>query len=172
MLESCRQHFGRIDILINNAAAYFKTPLLNATEEDWDRLIDVNLKAPFFCAKLAAGYMKEQGSGQIINISDVAAYNPWVDYLPYCISKAGVATLTRGLAKELAPEIQVNAVAPGTVLMSEDASEDYTSAIRERTLLKRIGQPRDIANTILFLLEGSDYITGAVIPVDGGSSLV
>jgi NAD(P)-dependent dehydrogenase (short-subunit alcohol dehydrogenase family) len=171
MVENCGRAFGRIDILINNAAVYYETPLSETTESDWQQLLDVNLKAPYFCAKYASAWMKTQKSGKIINISDVASLNPWIGYIPYCISKSGIITLTRGLAKELAPEIQVNAVAPGTVLMGEHATEEMTQDIIDKTLLKKIGKPEDIADCTMFLIEKADYITGAVIPVDGGSSL-
>ncbi len=172
VVDGCVAHFGRIDVLINNAAIYFRTPLGETTEQQWDDLLGINLKAPFFCSQFAAQVMKKQGSGKIVNIADVAGINPWPGFIPYSVSKAGLISLTRGLAKALAPDIQVNAIASGTVLMSEGASEEYTREIREKTLLKKIGSPEDVVNTVLFLLQGSDYITGAVIPVDGGRLLL
>lgn len=167
-VHSCVEHFGRIDFFINNAALYYKTPLLTTNEKEWDALFDINLKSAYFCAKSVAAVMLKQKSGKIINIADVSAYSPWPDYIPYCITKAGIIAMTKGLAKRLAPDIQVNAVASGTVLMGDDASAADKNKIEGETLLKRVGSPRDIVNTILFLLGGSDYITGAIIPVDGG----
>ncbi|MFQ5648438.1 MAG: SDR family NAD(P)-dependent oxidoreductase [bacterium] len=172
VLEACYEEFKRIDVLINNAALYFKTPVLDTTEEQWDELFAVNLKAAYFCATLAARHMLEQNAGKIINITDVAGILPWPDFIPYCTTKAGLIAITKGLAKALAPQIQVNAVASGTVLMAENASQADKEAIRQATLLKRIGSPRDVLSTILFLIQGSDYITGEVIAVDGGRLLI
>ena len=160
--------FGRVDILINNAALFFKTPLGKATEEDWDTLHNLNLKAPFFLSQTVSRYMLEQKSGKIINIADAGAETPFPAYLPYSISKAGIINLTKGLAKALAPEIQVNCINPGPVMFPEKYSEEERKFSVEQTLLKREGSAEDIAKTIRFLIEGSDYITGAVIPVDGG----
>ncbi len=170
-VKKCAEHYGGVDVLINNAAVYSKTPLAETTEDAWDALFTVNLKAPFFCSQAAAKIMKARGSGKIVNIADVAGIVPWPEFIPYSASKAGLLSLTKGLAVALAPEIQVNAVASGTVLMAEAASTAYHKEISEATLLKRIGEPADIVNTVLFLLTGSDYITGAVIPVDGGKLL-
>jgi len=169
VVEKCYRHWGQLDILINNASVYYKTPLDDVTEEQWEELLDINLKAPFFCATAAAKVMKNQG--KIVNIADVSGYAPWSDFIPYCASKAGLIAMTKGLAKALAPNIQVNAVAPGTVLLGDDASEKHAQEIKKQTLLKKIGSPKDIANTVIFLLKGTDYITGETIAVDGGSLL-
>lgn len=171
VVNQCNQRFKQIDFLINNAAIYYKTPLGKVQEAQWDELMHLNLKAPFFCAQLVSKIMQKQGSGKIINITDVAGLNPWPDYLPYCTSKAGLIALTRGLAKELAPHIQVNAVASGTVLLQENATQEFEESIKNATLLKKIGRPNDIVNTVLFLLKGSDFITGEVVLVDGGRHL-
>jgi NAD(P)-dependent dehydrogenase (short-subunit alcohol dehydrogenase family) len=160
--------FGRIDVLVNNAAIFPRTPWAALDEAVWDEAIDVNLKGPFLFAKAAGDRMKAQGSGKIINIADWAGERPYRNYLPYCVSKAGVIALTKGLALELAPEVQVNAVAPGPVLLPEGMSEEEKAKVIAATPLKRIGSPDDVANAVLFLLEGSDFITGAVLPVDGG----
>lgn len=170
VVEKCHRHWGQLDILINNASVYYSTPLDAVSEEQWDDLLSINLKAPFFCARAAARMMKN--AGKIINIADVSGYIPWSDFIPYCTSKAGLIAVTKGLAKALAPDIQVNAVAPGTVLLGDDALETHAQEIERETLLKRIGSPQDIANTVIFLLKGSDYITGETIAVDGGSLLV
>lgn len=164
--------FGRIDILINNAAVYFRTPLGQVTREQWDRLLDLNLRGAFFCAQAAGVEMKKQGSGKIVNIADVAALTPWPAYIPYCVSKAGLIAMTHGMAKALAPEVTVNAVAPGTVLPQEHETEDELHKLKELSLLKRIGSPNDVVAAVLFLLEGSDFVTGGVIPVDGGRLLL
>lgn len=168
VVKTCHQHFKKIDILINNAAIYFRTPLGETTEEQWDDLLTINLKAPFFCAQFVAIIMKKQKSGKIINITDVAGITPWSGYIPYSASKAGLISITKGMAKALAPDIQVNAVAPGTVLMREEATEDEIKEIKNLTLLKKIGTPEDIVNAVLFLLKGGDFVTGEVIVVDGG----
>ena len=172
VVKKCHERFEQIDVLINNAALYFKTPLGGTLESDWDDLISINLKAPFFCAQCVSELMKLQQSGKIINITDVAAISPWPEFIPYSASKAGLIALTKGLAKALAPNIQVNAIASGTILMSEDATEKYMNEIKNSTLLKRIGTPEDIVNTVLFLLKGSDFVTGEVVVVDGGRLLV
>jgi NAD(P)-dependent dehydrogenase (short-subunit alcohol dehydrogenase family) len=159
--------FGRIDVLVNNAAVFYRTPFPDVSEEDWDKHLDLNLKGVFLCCKTVAPTMLAQGSGHIINIADVAGMRPWADYLPYSVSKAGVVALTQGLAKALAPTIQVNAVAPGTVLFPESFSEEEKEKVRAVIPLGREGTPEDVARTVAFLAE-SDFITGAVIPVDGG----
>jgi pteridine reductase len=158
--------FGRIDVLINNAAVFFKTPLLNVTESDWDTTLDANLKGSFFCAQAAAKKMAD--GGKIINIADWAAVRPYTDYLPYCISKAGVIALTKGLARTLAPNISVNAIAPGPILLPEDFDEAEKETIIRRTPLKRLGSPTDVVNAVLFLLEGTEFMTGSTIMIDGG----
>jgi NAD(P)-dependent dehydrogenase (short-subunit alcohol dehydrogenase family) len=171
VVESAINRFGRVDILINNAAIFFETPFPELSEEDWDRTLAVNLKGPFLFARAAAPGMLAQGEGKIVNIADIAGIRPWAKYLPYCVSKAGVIAMTQTLARALAPHVQVNAVAPGAVLLPEA----FTPSEREQALrnvpLGREGSADDVARTVLFLLEGSDYVTGAVIPVDGGRLL-
>lgn len=162
---------GRIDILINNAAIFFSTPLENITEKNWDDLFSLNLKSPFFLSQQAGIEMKKQGSGKIINIGDTSGLNPWPGYLPYSISKSGIIAMTKGLAKVLAPEVHVNCINPGPVLMPENYSEEQIQNSIKRTLLKRVGHPDDIANTVKFIIEATDYLTGAIINVDGGRSI-
>lgn len=171
VVNQCHEHFKKIDILINNAAVYYRTPFGETTESQWDELFNINLKAPFFCAQFVSRYMKQQKSGNIINIADVAGIDPWSGFIPYSASKAGLISITKGMAKALAPHIRVNAIAPGTVIMREEATEEERKVIEQRTLLKRIGNPEDIVKTVLFILE-CDYLTGAVIAVDGGRLLV
>ncbi|MCG3116554.1 MAG: SDR family oxidoreductase [Candidatus Manganitrophus sp. SA1] len=158
---------GRLDVLVNNAAVFFKTPLFEVTEKDWDRTLDSNLKGSFFCAQAAAKAMQKEG-GKIINFADWSGFRPYVDYLPYCISKAGVIAMTKGLAKTLAPKIEVNAIAPGPILLPENLDPVEEEEISRNTPLKEVGSPQDIVNAILFLIEGTDFMTGATIVVDGG----
>lgn len=171
LVQKAYELLGRIDVLINNAAVFYKTPLGSVTEKDWDTVFNINLKAPFFLAQEASRRMQEQGGGKIINIGDAGAETPFPAYLPYSLTKAGITAMTRGLAKALAPQIQVNGINPGPVMMPEDVTEKERQYALEQTLLKREGAPGDIARTVRFLLEGSDFITGAVVPVDGGRQI-
>lgn len=168
MVAQVIEHFGRIDILVNNASNYYKTPFQDLTEEQWDDLVDTNLKGTFLVAKRVGDEMLKAGSGKIINLADWAGFRPYKDYIPYCVAKAGVIALTKALAKTLAPNIQVNAVAPGPVLLPEEFDDRVREAVVRATPLQRIGSPDDIAQTVVFLIEGSDFITGATIVVDGG----
>ena len=165
------QACGKIDVLVNSAAVFRMTPLESVTAQDWEQFLRVNLTGPFLLARRLGLLMRQQGAGKIINIADVAGIKPWADFLPYSVSKGMLITITQGLAKALAPEVQVNAVVPGTVLLSEDYGEKERESIVKGTLLKRIGDPVDIARTVLFLVEGSDFITGQVVVVDGGQSI-
>ncbi|MBI3318591.1 MAG: SDR family oxidoreductase [Candidatus Omnitrophica bacterium] len=163
--------FRRLDILVNNASSFYPTPLEGTTEAQWEDLLSTNLGGPWRFSKAAAPFMKRQGSGKILNIADSSAFSPWADYLPYCAAKGGLITLTRGLAKALAPKIQVNAVAPGPILFPPGIRPAERARAIEKTLLKRMGSPQDVAAAVLFFLEGSDFVTGAVLPVEGGRLL-
>lgn len=167
-VRSVVKTFGRIDILVNNAAIYPRTPWASLDDTVWDETLTTNLKGPFLFAKAAGDRMLAQGGGKIINIADWAGERPYKHYLPYCVSKAGVIALTKALALELAPSVQVNAVAPGPVLLPKGVSAALKKAVIAATPLRRIGSPEDVANAVVFLLEGSDFITGALLPVDGG----
>ncbi len=172
MVDSVLSTYGHIDILVNNAAIFFKTPFLETTEEDWDLFMSVNLKSAFLCSQKVAKTMLKQGLGKIVNIADAGGgIKGWKNYTPYCVSKAGLIMLTKTMAKALAPNIQVNSVAPGPVAFPEDYTEKEKTRAIESTLLKREGTPDDIARAVLFLAE-SDYITGEVIVVDGGNMIV
>ncbi len=171
MRDIILDHHGKIDVLVNNAAIFYRTPFLASTTKDWDFFHDVNLKGTYLGCRIFGEIMVQQRQGKIINIADVSAYTVWENYIPYCVSKAGVIALTKGVAKALAPHVQVNAIAPGTILLAEEYDADEEQTLIEKTPLKRIGTPQDIANTVKFLIEGSDFITGAVIKVDGGRSL-
>jgi len=168
MIGQAVHHFGRLDVLVNNAAIFYPTPFGRLTEKDWDEMIDINLKGSFLCAKYAGDEMLKLAGGKIINIADWSGIRPYVDYIPYCVSKAGVIALTKALAVTLAPTIQVNCIAPGPVMLPEDFAVKKRAEVLAKTPLKRTGSAEDIANTVKFLIEGSDFITGAMIAVDGG----
>jgi len=165
------RNLDQIDVLINNAAIFYPTPFFDSREEDWDNFMNVNLKSVYLGSQIIGEEMVKQGAGKIINIADVSGETIWPGYIPYCVSKAGVIALTKGLAKVLAPNVTVNCIAPGTVLLAKDYDENEEEKLIQRTPLKRIGSPQDIANTALFLIEGSDFITGAVLKVDGGRTI-
>ncbi len=170
MIEAATAHFGRIDILVNNAALFYRTPVETLTIEDWQRVMDVNLTGTFLCAHKIGLRMREWGWGHIINIADVAGERPWADYIPYSVSKACVLTFTQGLAMELAPQVMVNAVIPGPVLFQEDTPDTVRQREIDKTLVKQAGSPQDVAQVVVFVAE-SDYSTGASFHVDGGRSL-
>jgi NAD(P)-dependent dehydrogenase (short-subunit alcohol dehydrogenase family) len=171
MFSGVEQRFGGLDILVNNASAFDQGVFAETTPEHWDSQMDSNARAPFFIAQRAAPLMNRRGHGKIVNLVDVAGEIVWPGYLAYSISKAALIAVNRGLAKTLAPAIQVNGIAPGPVLFPEYYSEDQKHLAVERTLLKRAGSARDIVNAVLFLIE-NDYITGEVIHVDGGRHLM
>ncbi len=170
-VAAVHESFGRIDILVNNAAVFFKTPFETLSEDDWDNTIGPNLKGPFMFCKFVGDIMLQQESGKIINIADWAGMRPYLNYIPYCISKAGVICLTQVLAKTLAPHVQVNAIGPGPVMLPADFTTEEVQAVERAVPLQRVGSPQDIANTVAFLIEGSDFITGSVYLVDGGRSI-
>lgn len=162
----------RVDILINNAAIFYPARFEKITEKDWDSFLTINLKFPFFLAKTFGLKMKKQKRGKIINIADWTASRPQKNFLPYAISKAGIVCLTQALAKELAPEVQVNAVSPGPILPPKGASVVQIKKKAKETLAQRCGSPEDISKTVLYLCGETDFVTGAVIPVEGGALLV
>jgi len=171
VIDQAAKFWGRLDLLVNNASSFYPTPLGTITTENWDDLFNSNLKAPLFLSQAAIPYLRLT-SGSIVNMVDVHAYRPMRKHAVYCAAKAGLAMLTQALAKDLGPEIRVNGVAPGAILWPEnDINNDKKNIILERTALKRPGDPEDVAKTILFLARDADYITGQVIPVDGGRSL-
>lgn len=171
MFRAFERAFRRIDILVNNAGIFFPRPWGDLTESDWDRVLGINLKGPFFCAQAAARIMMRQGYGRIINISSLGGLQAWPGYMHYCASKAALISLTRSLAKALAPKIQVNSVAPGTILFPGEERDAEIEGIICSTPLKKAGRPEDIAETVLFLAAHSDFITGQVFVVDGGKSI-
>ncbi len=169
MFAAIEREFGRLDILVNNAGMFFPGKFDELTEEQWDTILDSNLKSQFLCSQTAAPMLRRSGQGRIINFASLGGLLAWPAYTHYCVSKAGVIMLTRCLARALAPEITVNAVAPGTISFPGDAPEIAEDFIR-RTPLRRTGGPEDIDDAVIFLAQ-SPFITGQVIIVDGGRTL-
>lgn len=169
MFASVDQISSHLDILVNSAAVMDRTDILNVSPEDWDRVMELNLKAAFFCLQTAAQRM--QAGGAIVNISDIIGLRPWVGFPIHAISKAGIEMLTKAAALELAPTIRVNAVAPGPVLKPPGMSESRWLDIAVPSPLGVPGRPEDVARAVIFLLE-NDYITGETLVVDGGFQLV
>lgn len=163
---------SHVDVLVNSASVFFRTPIETVTAEEWDRVMAVNLRAPFFLAQRLGLAMKQRGHGKIINIADCSARRPYRNYLPYIVSKGAIVTMTQALALEFAPEVQVNCVAPGTVLLPESKEFDkLRGPIEKRTPLKRIGSPEDVAKMVLFLVKEGEFMTGGYYPVDGGAGI-
>jgi pteridine reductase len=162
------ERLGRVDVLVNSASIFYRKPLEELTERDWDVALTTNLKAPFFLSKFAGAHMRRQGAGKIVNIGDWAGIRPYKNYLPYTVSKSGLIGLTRALAKALAPEVQVNCVALGPVAPPEDYDAEELERLKQATLTKRLGSPEDVARAVLFLCEGTDFATGATFLLDGG----
>jgi NAD(P)-dependent dehydrogenase (short-subunit alcohol dehydrogenase family) len=168
MVAIVEREFGRLDILVNNAGVFFPARVEDLTDEQWDRVIDTNLKSQFLCTQAAVPIMKRQGRGRIINLSSVGGLLAWPAYTHYCVSKAGVIMLTRCLARALAPEILVNSVAPGTIQFpGEIPDEEYV----RRVPLQRTGTGEDIAEAVAYLATAG-FVTGQTIVVDGGRALV
>jgi pteridine reductase len=163
--------FGRIDVLVNCASVFYRKPLEELTERDWDVNLDTNLKAPFFLSKFAGSAMRRQGAGKIVNIGDWAGIRPYNNYLPYTVSKSGLIGLTRALAKALAPEVQVNCIALGPVMPPEDYDADEIARLAKATLTKTLGTPEDVARAVVFMCEGTDFATGSTLMLDGGRLL-
>ncbi|WP_333646028.1 SDR family oxidoreductase [Candidatus Binatus sp.] len=172
MIASVLDAFGRIDILVNSASVFARKPLAKITERDWDATLDTNLKAPFFLSKFAGAAMRRIGAGKIVNLGDWAGTRPYKDYLPYSVSKCGMIGLTRALAKELAPEVQVNCIALGMVMPPEEYSKREVERLVSRTLTKKMGAPEDVARAVMFFCEATDFATGATLALDGGRLLV
>ncbi len=161
--------FQRFDILINSAANFLETKFGQTSEATWNASLDTNLKAPFFCAQAAAPHLTQSGHGVIINFADIGGLLGWTEFLPHSVSKAGVILLTRTLAKELAPAVRVNAIAPGTISMPGDPPE-WQSNFIQRAPLARTGTPQDITDAVLFLIR-AEFMTGHTLVLDGGRTL-
>jgi pteridine reductase len=173
LVNAVIKKFGRLDALINNASSFFATPLVGIDEQQWRDLIGTNLKAPLLLAQACSGELHRR-LGCIVNIADIHAERPMHGHLLYSIAKAGLVALTRGLAQEMAPQVRVNAVAPGVIVWPENTDwldEEQRRNIVSQTLLKREGEPDDIARTVQFLIAEAPYITGQIISVDGGRSV-
>ncbi len=170
LFDEIRQAYGRLDGLVNNAAVFRAVDPLEATEDDWDAIHDINLKATFFCCQHAAKLMLRTGGGRIVNVSSLGGLRPWGKHVPYCTSKAGVIMLTRALAKALAPEIAVNSVAPGVIHFDGELPDEIAQLVRN-TPMQRHGTGEDIARAVAQLLSGSSFVTGQILAVDGGLSL-
>ena len=165
--------FGQLDALVNNASSFYATPLAELNEQQWHDLLGTNLRAPLFLAQAAAAELRRR-HGCIVNIADIHAERPMHGHLLYSVAKAGLAALTRALAQEMAPQVRVNAVAPGVIMWPENADwmdEEQRRKIVAHTLLKREGEPDDIAKIVAFLIQDAPYVTGQIIAVDGGRSI-
>jgi pteridine reductase len=164
-------HAGRLDILVNNASSFYPTPLTGITEQQWTDLLGTNLKAPLFLAQAALPHLKT-ARGVIINIADIHAMRPLRDHSMYGAAKAGLAFLTRALARDLAPDVRVNGVAPGAILWPEGGvSDQMRDTVLQQIPMKRLGDPTDIATCVLYLVRDAHYVTGQIIAVDGGRSV-
>ena len=162
-----RAVFGKIDVLVNNASHYPVTPIREISEEEWDKSIAIDLKGPFLCCMEFGLPMADGDGGAIINMTDWAVFRPYKDYLPYLAAKGGIVTLTKALAVELAPNVRVNAIAPGPIQPPDYLSQEELVESAAGTLLGRWGGPKEIASAIAFLAE-ADFITGEILRVDGG----
>lgn len=173
VIAKAAEYWGRLDVLVNNASRFYRTDVGKVSDFAWQDLMDSNVRAPFFLSQAAAPYLRKV-HGSIINITDIHAESPVKDYSVYCISKAALLMANKTLARELGPEIRVNAVAPGAIVWPEGEnvlSEKQKEKIIAQTALGRVGNANDIAKTVLFLVRDADYITGQVINVDGGRSI-
>lgn len=164
IVDGAADGIGGLDVLVNSASVFPHTPVGSVAVEEWDGVADVNLRAPFFASQAAAERMD---GGTIVNIADWAGIRPYEGYVPYCITKAGVIAMTKGLARALSPSIAVNAVAPGPVLLPPDYDDEARERVIDNTPLGRIGEPDDVADGVLFFAR-NDFTTGAILPIDGG----
>lgn len=172
LVKQCTNEFGQLDVLINNASVFYPTPVSSATEDHWQDTMDTNLKAPFFLAQAAAPWLKKT-SGCIINITDIYAERPLSDHPIYNASKAGLVSLTRSLARDLAPEIRVNAIAPGAIMWPESGVDEISQQrMISRTPLRSIGTADDIARAAAYLIHDAGFSTGQILNIDGGRTVV
>ena len=170
LVEAALEHFGRLDMLVNNASTFYETPLDTASYAQWDDLMGTNLRTPFFLCQAAAPHLVAH-AGAIVNLIDVHAQRPLKDFPIYSVAKAGLAMLTQSLARELAPHVRVNGVAPGAILWPEAGADEAERArVLARIPLHRTGAPEDIARAVTFLLLDAPYVTGQILAVDGGRS--
>ncbi|GJM05111.1 MAG: pteridine reductase [marine bacterium B5-7] len=170
LIDAALNFKGGLDVLINNASAYYPTSLASVDDQQWNELINTNLKAPLFLSQLATKSLRAN-KGCIINITDIHANRPLRSHTVYSVSKAGLVMLTQSLAKELAPAIRVNAISPGVIMWPDDIKEEKKNEILNETMMKRTGNVEDITKAALFLIKDADYITGQVLNIDGGRTL-
>jgi len=171
LAASAVRDFGFVSDLVNCAAIFRRTPFAELTEADFDEHIASNLKGPYLTCKTFGDHFLERGAGSIVNFGDIYGERPLANYVPYCLSKAGVLMLTRSVAKALAPNVRCNCVCPGTILAPSEAQDDSEGPPLQRIPFGRMGTPEEIAETVVFLLGGPAFITGAILPVDGGQIL-
>ena len=164
------EQLGRLDVLVNSAAVMHRLPFEETTPEQWDAILNLNLRSLFFCAQGAAPALRA-ARGKIVNLADLAGLEPWPGFAAHSISKAGVVMLTKVLARSLAPDVTVNAIAPGAVLVPEEYSMEERDRLARSTPLRRLGNPSDVVAGLLYLLEGGDFVTGHTLVVDGGRLL-
>jgi NAD(P)-dependent dehydrogenase (short-subunit alcohol dehydrogenase family) len=169
LATAVQDRFGRLDLLVNNASVFRDIPLAEVDEEEWDQVMGVNLKGPFLTVRTLSELLTASG-GNVVNLVDLGAFQPWLRYPHHAVSKAALLHLTRVQARALAPRVRVNAIAPGAVLVPDAATPEEREASRERSALKVLGSPEDVVRTVLFL-DRSPFITGEVIVVDGGALL-
>ncbi|HEV8177857.1 MAG TPA: SDR family oxidoreductase [Gemmatimonadales bacterium] len=158
---------GRLDVLVNSAAVMHRLSLEETTPEQWDAILDLNLRSVFFCTQGAAPALRA-ARGKVVNLADLAGLEPWPGFAAHSVSKAGVVMLTKVLALSLAPEVTVNAIAPGAVLVPDEYDAEERDRLARATPLRRLGSPSDVVAALLYLLEGGDFVTGEVLVVDGG----
>ena len=172
LVEKVLGQWGRLDVLVNNASSFYPTPIGSVTAEVWEELVGVNLKVPFLLCQAAAPHLRAS-RGCIVNLADIHGLRPLQDHVVYSVAKAGLVMLTRALARDLGPEVRVNAVAPGAILWPEGGLDEVTrQRILSRTALKRQGEPEDVARAVTYLTRDADYVTGQVLPVDGGRTVI
>jgi NAD(P)-dependent dehydrogenase (short-subunit alcohol dehydrogenase family) len=171
MFDAAAAHFTHLDVLVNSAGIMERTDALEISVEQWDRTLEVNLRAPFLCSQHAARRMPAEGGGVIVNIADVAGLRPWPHYVHHSVSKAGLIMLTQTLALALAPRVRVNAVVPGPVAMPQGWEAEHWRSIWERLPLQRAGTPDDVGAAVVYLAQ-ADFATGSVLTVDGGDLLL
>lgn len=171
MVDRVVRHFGKIDLLVNSAGIFVDSSLANTSESVWERTLGINLKGTFLCSRFVSRFMLKRKSGKIINIASLGGLQAWHKHLPYSVSKAGVVMLTRCMAKELAPYVAVNAIAPGTIIIPSEEKPDVEHVPVDRIPLRRYGQPGDITDLVCYLALTAGYITGQTIVVDGGRAI-
>lgn len=169
VIDAVGTSFGRLDVLVNSAASFQSTPLLDVDADEWDRVMNLNLRAPHLLVRAAADMLRSS-RGCVINITDLSAWQAWAEYPHHAVSKAALAHLTRIQARALAPEVRVNGIAPGAVLAPDDWPDERWTALARRAALERTGNPDDVVGALLYLI-GAEFVTGHILPVDGGRLL-